>query len=528
VEPSFPDTAFSSAEAGNEAARGAFSRSGPHISVVVACFDEEEALPALFAALGTLAAAAADRGLSIETVFVDDGSRDRTAEILAAHAAAAPGCRVVAHRENRGFGAAMRTGFAAARGRAVVAYDADATYPVTDVLLLAAALDTADVAGASPFAGGGSAEATPLRRALSTGAAALYRLALRGRGRGLTAFTCAFRAYRREVLGGLSFRADGFLAAAEVLALLLVAGTRYVELPSRLSVRLHGRSKMKALRVGLAHLRLLGEVWLRRGRFRPAPAPRPRRTRPVPVIADRAAWNAGLNRAHPMSRIETHANPLVRWAEERRRRGVLGLLGRSRGRRVLDVGAERGLVADRIRAAGGSPVLLDLDARVLAPGGGVVGDAERLPFAGRSFPRVLLSEVLEHCPDPEAAVREALRVTDPGGRVVLSVPDDGLVVGAKRLLARLGLGRLFRGLPAGSPPGHLHRFSRDTLRDLLSSAGRLRSLRRDLPAAAFLAVVSCQEGRPPFSPGVRSVEAHPVPHATCRRTSHLHFSESLS
>jgi SAM-dependent methyltransferase len=123
----------------------------------------------------------------------------------------------------------------------------------------------------------------------------------------------------------------------------------------------------------------------------------------------------------------------------------------------------------------------------------VAGEAERLPFAGRSFPAVLLSEVLEHCPDPAAALREALRVAAPDGRVVLSVPDDGLVVGAKRLLRGVGLGRLFRGLPEGTPPGHLHRFTRDGLRDLLEGVARLRRLVRDVPSAAFLAVVSRRE-----------------------------------
>ncbi|MCU0724638.1 MAG: glycosyltransferase [Planctomycetes bacterium] len=468
-------------------------RGEPDISVIVACFDEEEALPSLFAELERVAAEAAARGLGMETVFVDDGSGDRTGALLAEHAAAGPCRTVVVHDRNRGFGAAMRSGLAAARGRVLVVYDADATYPAGDILRLSAALETADVAGASPFAEGGSAMAGPVRRAMSRGAAALYRLALRGRGRGLSAFTCAFRAYRREALGKMEFRADGFLAAAEVLCLLLVAGARTVEVPSRLSTRLHGRSKMRAFRAGLAHLRLLRDVCLRRGRFRPPSAPRRPWGRPAAGPADRASWNADLNRKHPMARIETHGNPLVRAAEERRRQGVLALLGGARGQRILDVGAERGLVARRIRAAGGEPVLLDVDAAVLSPGDSVAGEAERLPFAGRSFPAVLLSEVLEHCPDPAAALREALRVAAPDGRVVLSVPDDGLVVGAKRLLRGVGLGRLFRGLPEGTPPGHLHRFTRDGLRDLLEGVARLRRLVRDVPSAAFLAVVSRRE-----------------------------------
>lgn len=49
-------------------------------------------------------------------------------------------------------------------------------------------------------------------------------------------------------------------------------------------------------------------------------------------------------------------------------------------------------------------------------------DAAKLPFADGSFDAVICSEVLEHVPDPEAALAEIVRVTRPGGQVALSVP----------------------------------------------------------------------------------------------------------
>ena len=51
-----------------------------------------------------------------------------------------------------------------------------------------------------------------------------------------------------------------------------------------------------------------------------------------------------------------------------------------------------------------------------------VGDATRLPFPDHTFDRVICSEVLEHIPDYEAALREIWRVVKPGGRIGLSVP----------------------------------------------------------------------------------------------------------
>jgi dolichol-phosphate mannosyltransferase len=237
------------------------------VTWVVPCFQEAAALDA---GLEELLAAPAD-----EFVFVDDGSTDGTAERLAAAARRDPRVRVATHARNRGVGAAMRTGFAAASGDAVVAYDADRTYPAADAPRLLDALRAgADVATATPFAQGGALDdVSAWRRALSRGASLAYRLALGRRAGPVRTFTCGFRAYRAEALRRVAFRSDGFPATAEVLGLLLLSGARATEVPSRLSTRREGRSKMRTLVAVLGHLRvllrLLDARWSRaRGRAR--------------------------------------------------------------------------------------------------------------------------------------------------------------------------------------------------------------------------------------------------------------------
>jgi glycosyltransferase involved in cell wall biosynthesis len=473
--------------------------SGFDLSVCVACFDEEEALPRLFDELGRLRDLAGARGLALETVFVDDGSSDGTAALLRDHCAGREDRRFLSHVRTRGFGAAMRTAFEDARGRVLVCYDADATYPVEDALaLFDALLETgADVAGATPFGAGGSARVGPLRLALSRGVAALYRFALRTRGRPPTVLTCAFRAYRREALRGVRWRADGFLAAAELLVRLLVTRARYIEMPSALSERVHGVSKMKVGRTAVAHLRFLAAVAVRAGDLRPparAPAPVRRFAKRGPD--DLAAWNAALNEKHPMRRIEEHGNPAVRFVEARRRGQVLKLVAARRGRLVLDVGSEEGAYAARLTDRGARPVAVDIDPAALSRGRRrhgapcVGADAQALPFRDRSVSRVVLAEVLEHCPDPERALAEALRVVAASGRVAVSVPDDRPILLAKAWIRRLGLGFLIRGLPPGLAPGHLHVFDRAGLLGLLGGAGRVVRFTRDLPALAFFAVVA--------------------------------------
>ncbi len=241
----------------------------PDYSLVVACLDEQEALPHLFVQVDRLFALSRERGLRPELVLVDDGSTDGTADLLSKRAMSDSRTRVETHSRNRGFGAALRTGIDASTAPIVISYDADATYPVEDVLRLIDALEGHDVAGATPFAAdGGAGDAAPFRRFLSRFVVFIYRVAVGWRSRDITVFTCAFRAYRRDVLATARHRSDDFLAAAEILCLLLLSGAKVVEVPSILTARRHGVSKMKVMRTGLRHLLLAVRVRLRLGRFR--------------------------------------------------------------------------------------------------------------------------------------------------------------------------------------------------------------------------------------------------------------------
>jgi dolichol-phosphate mannosyltransferase len=199
-------------------------------------------------------------------VFVDDGSTDGTAARLTAIATGDARVRVVTHPENRGVGAAMRTGLTAARGDVRVVYDADRTYPAADIAALVAAVNAgADVAGAAPLAQGGALDSVPwFRRVLTKSAALAYRLVLGRRARGLTTFTCAFRAWRGSAALKSLPASEGFPAAAEMLGRALLQGCVVVERPSTLSARTEGTSKMRVLRAAGGHLGVLGRLlWLR-------------------------------------------------------------------------------------------------------------------------------------------------------------------------------------------------------------------------------------------------------------------------
>lgn len=106
-------------------------------------------------------------------------------------------------------------------------------------------------------------------------------------------------------------------------------------------------------------------------------------------------------------------------------RAQLGRLDHTDGL-VLDVGSGLGHFSALVSQAGGHPVSLDIAAGLLrrTPGDRRVrASALQLPFADRSLPGVVSSECIEHTPDPIGAVREMLRVTRPGGFVVISCPN---------------------------------------------------------------------------------------------------------
>ncbi len=223
----------------------------PSVSYVVPCFQEEEALAAFAPLLPRIAAC--------EVVFIDDGSTDDTARALDALAQADPRVRVLTHERNRGVGAAMRTGIAATSGEVVVVYDVDVTYPLEDAATLVEEVrDGADLATASPFVEGGTSPDVPWPRLLlSRGAVAAYRWALGPGARHVATFTCAFRAYRGPWIRALGFESDGFSAAAEILGRALLEGRRVVEVPSTLTPRQAGESKMRVGRALVGHLAIL-------------------------------------------------------------------------------------------------------------------------------------------------------------------------------------------------------------------------------------------------------------------------------
>jgi glycosyltransferase involved in cell wall biosynthesis len=163
---------------------------------------------------------------TFEIIAIDDGSRDRTPEIANELAARHPGVvRAVHHPTNLGYGAALRSGFAASRYDLVAFTDGDRQFKVADLARLTARLSASDAPDV--VVGFRIKRADPLVRTVYAKA---YRLANRlFFGLRVSDVDCACKLFRRAALEGLRVTSGGAFFSAELLIKLAAAGRTVAE-----------------------------------------------------------------------------------------------------------------------------------------------------------------------------------------------------------------------------------------------------------------------------------------------------------
>jgi dolichol-phosphate mannosyltransferase len=224
----------------------------PGLSLVIPAFNEGAVIGR---AMAEAEAALAAHFRRFEIIVVDDGSSDATPLEICRACDAAPHARFLRHGVNRGYGAALRTGFQAARFELVAFTDADCQFDLSDLAALA------DRAAEVPVAVGYRvARQDPLkRRFLSWGYNVLARTLL---GTGVRDVDCALKVFRREALAGLLPESRGFFVNTEMLTRARRLGFDVAEVPVAHRPRAGGESKV-SLREVPRTARLLLEFWWR-------------------------------------------------------------------------------------------------------------------------------------------------------------------------------------------------------------------------------------------------------------------------
>jgi glycosyltransferase involved in cell wall biosynthesis len=254
------------------------------LSLVIPAYNEEARLSALLEALASSADAAVEAaGLELlEVLVIDDGSDDRTREILAT--ASLPKLRAVLERaENRGKGASVADGVRKAEGDLVLLADVDLSTPLEELHKLSAAMrQGADIAIGSRAVDGAVVERGPARRkltgkAFSATVRAFTGLPVRDTQNG-------FKLLPTEVAKALFAEqlCTGFAFDVELLMRAQRAGLTIAEVPV-----LYVHDSRSRVRVGPASLQMLRDVSILTYRLRS-------KRQPVSAPSNGAGWLGGL------------------------------------------------------------------------------------------------------------------------------------------------------------------------------------------------------------------------------------------
>jgi glycosyltransferase involved in cell wall biosynthesis len=208
----------------------------PHVSVIVPLFNEEESLLPLHTQLTEVLSGL---GKNYELIFVDDGSRDKSAEILKELCARDAHVRLISFRRNYGKSAALATGFRAARGDFAITMDADLQDNPAEIPALLAKLEE----GFDLVSGWKKKRHDPLSKTVPS--KFFNAVTSRLSGIRLHDFNCGLKAYRRDVIKELPVYGElhRFLP---VLAFKL--GYRITEIPVQHRARKYGKTKFGANR----------------------------------------------------------------------------------------------------------------------------------------------------------------------------------------------------------------------------------------------------------------------------------------
>jgi glycosyltransferase involved in cell wall biosynthesis len=206
-----------------------------------------------------------------EIIVVNDGSRDHTAEVLTELAALVPELRVIHHPVNRGYGAALRTGFAAASKNLLFYTDGDAQFDPREMERLFREMED----GVDYINGYRTKRADSfLRVALGRPYHWLIRQAF---GLRIRDVDCDFRLFRRPIVQKLTLHESNGAFCIELLKNLQDAGYRFREVSVQHYPRIYGRSQYYTLRRVLRAYGQLLSLWirlvLRRSHLRPSLSP---------------------------------------------------------------------------------------------------------------------------------------------------------------------------------------------------------------------------------------------------------------
>ncbi len=231
-------------------------KTNPKLSIAIPMYNEEEGIPNLYEKLTELEKALDKEKISREFILINDGSKDKTLELLNKYFGKKKNVKIITHEKNLNIGGGIRTAVKNFEGELLGFLDSDCTYDPIILIDMVKMINGFDIVTASPYHPDGKVEnASFYRIFLSKGVTLLYSIILDSK---IHTYTSFVRVYKRDVIKNINFESNNFIGVTEILVYpILNKSAKVGEYPTILKGRIYGVSKIKVINVIKQHLKLL-------------------------------------------------------------------------------------------------------------------------------------------------------------------------------------------------------------------------------------------------------------------------------
>jgi len=224
---------------------------GKSISIILPAYNEEKNISRAVEASDNVLASLVD---DYEIIVVDDGSSDRTRDVVQELSRGRDNLRCLSHDTNRGYGAALKTGLKNAGKDLLFFTDSDLQFDITELAMLMKWIDTHDIV----IGYRRKRMDHPGRKVLGWGWTTLVRILF---GLKVKDIDCAFKLFRKAVIDSISIDSIGAFVNSEILLRATSRGYTIKEVPVSHFPRLNGKAMGARPRIIVKALHELSKMY---------------------------------------------------------------------------------------------------------------------------------------------------------------------------------------------------------------------------------------------------------------------------